>query len=230
MSATNGEIQFFLPDNQNPCGDMNKFVEYYSIGYDNQFAKDKLEIRIEGLLKSDRKLNDDDVENILCWKTGRACINLCKIDLEEVCKIATKMERGAPENPFFKSEEEQKRYLEFIDEVSDCQGIGIIYAIAILYFISNGKYPIYDCFTQNAMTALKCGCRLGEVVPASGIGMSDKKNSLKTYNQYCVDLESIFGDDYIRREVDKALWIYGHLFNKNEKEWMRYLKNIKLVK
>lgn len=95
-------------------------------------------------------------------------------------------------------------------------GIGTVYLITILYFLSKGEYPIYDRFAKIAVDAIKSGVIPGEYVQYNEL---PEKNS-KKFNclmdeiiSFKEDIESIFCDEYGKsRDVDRALWVYGHSF------------------
>ena len=103
------------------------------------------------------------------------------------------------------------------------KGIGVVYLITLLYFISRGKYPIYDRFAMMAICGIMSDKKPGEIIPykelpgknSPGFGsiMSDHMEP------FISKLNAVFGDQYQKsRDVDRALWVYGHLFNtKSEK-------------
>ena len=123
-------------------------------------------------------------------------------------------------------------------------GIGFVYAITLLFFISNGKFPIYDRFAHKALLALYCETDIrivGEGITLPKI--SDKSKSqiretrLKSINTLLKDIygysqnkETIisphaylpllknFPDYQTNRNVDRALWVYGHFFPDNTNE------------
>lgn len=107
------------------------------------------------------------------------------------------------------------------------KGIGSVYLITILYFVSSGKYPIYDRFAAMALQALLCGKKPGTKIQIrdlpdktsdSFLNMLDDPNS--AYKEYINSLEIVSKmyydgkkDGYqIDRRLDRALWVYGHLF------------------
>lgn len=94
-------------------------------------------------------------------------------------------------------------------------GIGIVYEIAILFFASRGLYPIYDRFVY---TALECLFTKKQRTPRRG----DSKDYLNIdvlgkYEEYIERMECLAKivncTNYIEyRELDRALWVYGHGF------------------
>ena len=98
-------------------------------------------------------------------------------------------------------------------------GIGTVYLITLLYFISRGTWPSYDRFAMMALSAIAEGKKPGE--PVKYVELPDK-NSGKFHSvmdickqTYIKQLEDIFGKEYSKdRNVDRALWVYGHCFKK----------------
>lgn len=100
-------------------------------------------------------------------------------------------------------------------------GIGPVYLITLLYFITNkqhpGKCPIYDRFAMRALLAIKSNKQIGESVECGDLPDKNNKNCsqivAKRMEEYIGLLDEIFGEDYkYNRNVDRALWVYGHLF------------------
>ena len=98
------------------------------------------------------------------------------------------------------------------------KGIGTVYLITLMYFISRGAYPIYDRFAKKAIDAIVNDVKPGGVIKE--VQLPDKtrakfckimENEMK---EYMCNLEAVFGTDYKNRDVDRALWVYGHMFKK----------------
>ena len=96
------------------------------------------------------------------------------------------------------------------------KGIGTVYLFTLLYFISRGEIQIYDKYAHIALDAIKNNKKPGEFVPYKSL--PDRKSELSIIrdeyeNNYEVKLGEIFGEAYKRkRDIDRALWVYGHLF------------------
>lgn len=100
------------------------------------------------------------------------------------------------------------------------KGIGTVYLITMLYFISKGKYPIYDQFAKIAVDAIQKGIEPEEYVEYKELPEKDNKkfkDVFRIYEEtYVNKLKDIFGiEDYNKRDVDRALWVYGHYFKSN---------------
>lgn len=96
-------------------------------------------------------------------------------------------------------------------------GIGTVYLITLLYFISRGEYPIYDRFAMMSVQAILNNQKPGEVVIVKELPekSSNKFNHVfeERMNPYIENLKTIFGEAYKEsRDIDRALWVYGHCF------------------
>lgn len=101
-------------------------------------------------------------------------------------------------------------------------GIGPVYYYTLLYFLSKGKCPIYDQFAEIALTAIENGIDPSQKIHYSAPEI--KKKYIERYNKYEENLTIIFNHTYrdtINRQdrsLDRALWVYGHLFKAPSKE------------
>lgn len=102
-------------------------------------------------------------------------------------------------------------YNKIID--NKISGIGPVYAITLLFFASRGKFPIYDRFAYVALKAIN-----DKKIPKKGDSKKLKPFSLELYKDYIKGMKSLYellypGEEinYMKhRELDQALWIYGH--------------------
>ena len=112
--------------------------------------------------------------------------------------------------------------LSELRQAQDClklKWIGPVYLLTLLYFISKGNYPIYDQFAHYALKAIEeqksfteqqyttddINCEVDQT--------ADLERFFSTYKEkYLKRLQDIFQDEYKNRDVDRALWVYGHLY------------------
>lgn len=106
--------------------------------------------------------------------------------------------------------------------IGHLNSIGPVYLITLMYFISRGKYPIYDRFAMIALCAIHEGVKPGGKIDYKGLS-SVKKLLINDdpdfgYQRY-IDLlnetfskDELFPDGVPCRNVDRALWVYGHYF------------------
>ena len=189
--------------------------------------------------------NTLDVKKILAWKIGKikhydskkaeeiiyaadwqGKDNLCakrygrKMDLTDladyICNNFEELRNTAVDKP--------QHVLNLLNDVLNehrIRGIGTVYLLALLFFISNGEYPIYDRFAVKAVNAIKNK----NAIPEKKGFLPDPielpyRNSAEfssimctKMNDYINDLQSIFGEEYkTNRDIDRALWVYGHAF------------------
>ena len=201
-----------------------------------------VEEEIERLLKDGIK-NENDIIHILAWKVGK--IKHAESDQAE--SFVYSSDWNNCENFSAKLygkelvESDFKKFIEYIqshiidleDKVNkrdlqsvmntlkekSCAGIGTVYMITLLYFISRGTWPIYDKYAQVAVTAILKGRKPGDPIDYSELpNKNDSKfytlmDETGAYKKYVENLKGIFGSEYNKRDVDRALWVYGHLFN-----------------
>lgn len=92
------------------------------------------------------------------------------------------------------------------------KGIGSVYLLTLLYAVSKKRWPIYDKFAAKALEAINSGKKPCDVtyheLPDRAQGMDKVFEEYRTY----VDLlERYFPDHAQCRDIDRALWVYGHM-------------------
>ena len=106
-------------------------------------------------------------------------------------------------------------------------GLGTVYCITLLYFISKGKHPIFDQFADKALDVISqnkeafpnADDKKYEPIPSDLPTKDEKKmGELKErYKRYCKKIETLksqLSDRYRdpqNRDLDRALWVYGHI-------------------
>ena len=220
-----------------------EFLKFYGDCYYLNNSKVSEEA-IEKLLNIDQ-LSAEDVMLIIRWELGRIdhkkSQNLNEIvfrgneygfftqtergrtvDARELCEII------ATNYTHWKNSEDYQGILNKMRENSP-DNIGTVYLLTLLYFITQGKCPIYDRFAMMAARAISGdGAGLdkkpGDVVeykdlPAKNeAGFNNLINGDKSkYKEFVRNLQQIFGDEYKKnRDIDRALWVYGHCFRDKE--------------
>lgn len=121
-----------------------------------------------------------------------------------------------------KADSDPQGVLNELRDVS-VKGLGTTYLVTLLYFLSKGKYPIYDRFAYKGVKAILQDKKPGEIVDYEGVPDKTSKKRFESFidNEmtcYVKDLTTIFGERYKDdRDIDRALWVYGHLFKDSEK-------------
>ena len=107
----------------------------------------------------------------------------------------------------------EKCYKEIIDVLlaSKVKGIGPVYAITIMFFLTKGKYPIYDRFAANALEAIS---KKQIARPICNKNTCSEK-VIKQYGDFADGMRCLMNelgeDNYLTyRQLDRALWVYGH--------------------
>lgn len=137
-----------------------------------------------------------------------------------------------------------KVFYEKVAKAYNLYNFGTVNIINVMFFLSEGAIPIYDYFAHVAVKALLMDKNPKEIfVPdppgkddkPKGRIVKDKKNnsellydkndyylSVNLLEEYMWMLKEVFpnvvkenGEKmYISRELDQALWVYGHAYNK----------------
>ncbi len=101
------------------------------------------------------------------------------------------------------------------------RGFGYVYILTVQFFITHGRFPIYDKFAHVAALAIDQG------LPPASPPKSHVRYGLTKWSHYhsymnllariknicpqCVADPPMF----ISRDLDRALWVYGHFFETN---------------
>lgn len=229
---------------------IEEFIKYYSNIYYldteplNGIRKSSrfIENTIDDLLKKGIK-SEKDVINILAWKVGK----IRHRESENIkCFVYTSDWKNAKQyNMKLYGKELHVRdfvnyivsYIKELEKMAEEQpqcvlnelnkkspyGIGTVYMITLLYFISRGKYPIYDRFAMIAIDAITNGNKPDEFVKYKELPSKKEKGFSKLMsngmNNYICKIEDVFGKEYQNsRDIDRALWVYGHLFKNDKKQ------------
>lgn len=87
---------------------------------------------------------------------------------------------------------------------------GPVYILTLIYFLSKGKFPIYDKYAHKAAKALFFNANPKDVTVETSLDKNDIDKVLTLYCEYCWLLTQLFTSYSITREQDQALWVYGH--------------------
>lgn len=98
------------------------------------------------------------------------------------------------------------------------KNLGPVNIINALFFISKGKAPIYDSFAHKAVRALAMGLAPNKVYLGLNHGRTEIASVELMYDEYMSLLKKLFPEyiyrkgrkEFIPRELDQALWVYGH--------------------
>ena len=121
-------------------------------------------------------------------------------------------------------------YEEILKSAKSCDldGYGSVYIINTMFFVSKGNVPIYDYYANVAVKALLKDCCPQDVFVGQAPGKDEyakggkinklAMNMLIEYQNYLTELagETKYykTEGFISRELDQALWGYGHATKK----------------
>lgn len=218
-------IKFYYPNGEEVKGGVEEFVRFYNGVYYYQNRDLRLEHTIEEILRQD-KLTPENIIDILRWKIGA-------IGFSYRDTMITNQWHSIDAGKLI---EEIKGTKKVNDSVCDTikmllrhDKIGPVYAITLLYFLSKGDYPIYDQFAHIAIKVIVEERPFASLVTGKELRKEfnpdyrDPGKIFAHYKKYYIDrLADVFGDAYKKdRDIDRALWAYGHLFSETRSNQQR---------
>lgn len=210
------KYKYYYPDGTE-IENQEEFIHFYSKGYYYLNRDLKLEKRIEEVLLNGIE-SDNDIVDILKWKTGATEVDYEENYVKHRWGIIETLELS------LKIKEKDFIFLEpkkIVDELLKIDKIGPVYALTLLYFITKGEFPIYDKYAHLALIVIESKEDFSKNIADKDLYNEFKTDSLdaeKIFDLYCKNyierLKYIFGEKYKKnRDIDRALWTYGHLFN-----------------
>lgn len=178
-------------------------------------------------------LNSGEVNvDVVAWKNGK----VEKIDdkyipvLENGCYLNCYSKKIDKDHLEIFLDEVQKRWkcIKNYDDFKEIYGMiihcgvptnfGPVNIINLIFFLSNGTWPIYDRFARIAVEAVYRGVKPYEVKYEEMPDKNDIKAVCAKYRGYKWFLERLFGKKEIDRKTDRALWVYGHMKKDDKSE------------
>lgn len=209
-------MKFYYPDGEE-IYTVKEFIDFYSKAYFYVSRNIKLENHIVDILKRDKKLDIEDYKDILLWKTGgtieKDAIEISyrgkTINPTKVMSVCSRIDG--------KEDIDLKKTIE---ELKKIDGVGNVIAITIIYFVTKGvKYPIYDKFAHTALIKINREDEFDTLVNDKELSKEFRDGDnldavIADYNNY-IEMVSEMEHDWKGpiRSTDRALWMYGHLFN-----------------
>lgn len=121
--------------------------------------------------------------------------------------------------------ENYERILDFYEQVISTapDHFGPIYAITAMFFLSQGRLPIFDSKAFIAVKALTYDVSPCFIYVESGNPKQTKSRQvINKYYEYIRLLKYVFpaeqinqNNKFISRSLDRALWVYGHIKDEN---------------
>jgi len=237
-------MRFYNTNREEIC--IDKFIALYGDSYfignmrvvkgvtqNSKFVEDEINKILVNGIKSTK-----DIMRILAWKAGKIkhSESQCKEEFVyakdwDGCEDSLKIRRFGENidytdlaeyivkdiiNLESRSESDPWKVFSLINEKGH-KGIGTVYLITLLYFISRGNFPIYDKYAHIAIDAITKinDVKPGEMVPYTALPGKNFLEEVKSKYEtgYNKKITNVFGDEYTKsRDIDRALWVYGHLF------------------
>lgn len=202
----------YLPDGTETIS-TESFIDSYSEIYFKDYAKNDKEREddILRIIKKGRAIEPAEVITLMRWKTGDnnadGDIVNCfgkhiSLDIGQKVVNAVNSDMG---------QDEMSMYQTLLSR--QMSGLGTVYLLTLVWAISGMKYPIYDKYADIAISAI-CENKRPDEIRDKYKQPPDKtqiKQVMEMYKQYQFQLTKVFGDGWkTRREIDQALWTYGH--------------------
>lgn len=194
-----------------------------------------VEKEIISFLSPEYVLQEKDIPVMLAWKIGK----IAQVKSGEEGKIIFHKDwkeqnnqieyyyggkRTIPYKQVFETIKEFKgsddEAAKMLDKLISLPGIGPVYAITLLFFRSKGNFPIYDRYASIALKRImeKDQPDYEDRIITTNAG----GNLFDQYQKYITCLENlsvVLDVDFRKcRSIDRALWAYGHLFNKTDQK------------
>ena len=215
-----GKIYFFkqtiVPiEIENGKSEAEQFKEIYSEKYFDLFRDRELEDEVMKILENDT-WSSDDIIKVLCWKMGAS--NSSSNGEKRVKGRWREVEVGRLIDKIQGVKKISDNPEETLQILMEPKGIGAVYAVTLLFFMSKGKYPIYDKYAHMALDAIETGKQPGDEIPYKELPTAPK-SIMEKVDEYAARIKNIFGKNALAdRDVDRALWAYGHSFIEAKKE------------
>ncbi len=209
-----------------------------------------VEEEIEGILDGGFK-GEEDVKKVLAWKVGRVDHRASGegfVYTKEWQPLHPEAYRGRRfdfDVIVKRVLEVQERGIDDPDEIvaylakAGARGVGPVYLLTLLYFLTRGRHPIYDHYAAQAANALCEGVSPGAIDERRRSVPLDEEacklvrpRSLPedptmllapggAYQRFVEKVEGLFGREVVSdaseyRRIDRALWVYGHRFPAGE--------------
>lgn len=246
----------------NADGFINNYMDAFANAY---FPNESNAPRFTGIsIKNEvsRKFEDEKIvnyylkegkidKNVVAWKAGRLllesgkyvpqmnkkgdCLNGYGIPIKEdklndyLVFVSEKYKRITDKSNFMYV------YQSLISQKNVPRNFGSIYIINLIYFLSKGRYPIYDKFAHKALKALYMGKNPCEIFVGDAPGKYEANKVVNMYQEYLWFLDKVFPgekrtiglteneskESFLSRKIDRALWVYGHATKKIPEEELK---------
>jgi hypothetical protein len=101
------------------------------------------------------------------------------------------------------------------DLLPKLEGFGYVYILTVLFFVTHGRFPIYDRYAHIAALAIDQGLPPGSCVTYRDVQKwSDFQHYMNLLLRISKACPQQLGNPpmFISRPIDRALWVYGHFF------------------
>jgi hypothetical protein len=234
--------------NSIPCQEWaDTYVPYYFLGPHQWGGRPRnktshyVENEVCALLTKNAPLSRKDLEVIMAWKIGLIDHRQSEITRRIVylqnwpTQLAPKLQYGTQDFstsiPYLAANmititakiNQNPQYLFNLKQqhLPQLRSFGYVYLLTLQFFITHGRFPIYDKFAHVATLAIDRG-----LVPDSPPTSQVKYTELAKWSDYQAYMnllgrirnacpQQAHFPMFISRDLDRALWVYGHFFETN---------------
>lgn len=236
------ELYMIQPNLKEEITDKEEFLEIYGYIYDYLNHDSDLEENITAILQEGLDgSSEEKVGKVLKWKVDGKIQNGIiryqyssqkdKNDGINIAQVTDLVHDVYGKHMYEHDDEKNKNIMQ--EMIQRCakdkrvKHMGVVYTLTLVYFMTKGKYPIYDKYAYIALLRLNNRSKniytendIKKDRPDQTENMTKilvrfdkyKEKSDKIYRQFAANWD----DAVSLRKIDKALWAYGHLFYRNE--------------
>ncbi len=215
-------MKFYNPKGEE-IASKEEFIKLYSNIYYVLVGKENAELEsvIESIYGKGIQAGEEDFIKFLRWKVGDkkkdidtiTTVRGHSINADKIKQLARDLKCRGLKFEGTLSIEDVKNIYNFIVDLG-ITNVGSVYSLAIISMITKGQFPIYDRFADVGLEAVSNGVEIRSEIEYKE--MPDKTNVktvMKRYTNYIDRLNNEFGNRWKKsRDVDRALWAYGHMF------------------
>lgn len=215
-------MKFYNPKGEE-IGSKEDFIKLYSNIYYVLVGKENAEIEsvIESIYMNGIQADEEDFIKFLKWKVGDkkedigtiTTVRGHGINVDKIKQLARDLKCSGLKFEGTLSIEDVKKIYNFIVDTG-ITNVGSVYSLAIISMITKGQFPIYDMFADVGLEAVSNGVETRSEIEYEVMPDKTSANSvMKRYTNYIDRLNNEFGNRWKKsRDVDRALWAYGHMF------------------
>ncbi len=221
VRPVNKEAEDYIIDEKLKKGIYDKEVFAWKVGRIERYDDEKKEVKYNH--KSFDKDDKSDNYITIRGKVKKADFEKFSINVNSIKNITWSIENSDKidyEEDYEIIAGKNSNYYILKEKSTFLSGFGPVNIINAMFFVSKGIAPIYDMFAHKAIRALALDMNPCEIFMGANPDKRDVKSVMIMYKEYISLLRKRFpdyigkDDMFIPRDLDRALWVYGHATKK----------------